>query len=104
MKTTLFAALTVMMIATPAIAGTDLVKSKKCLSCHAVDKEAAGPSFQAIAKLYKGTDKAEATLADKIKKGGAEHWGPNVMPPAEARDVKISDAEARKLARWVLTQ
>jgi len=42
-------------------------------------------------------------MADKIKKGGAEHWGPNAMPSAEARNVKISDAEAKKLARWVLT-
>jgi len=104
MKTMLFAVLTVTLAVTPAIAGTDLAKSKKCLTCHAVDKEVNGPSFQAIAKLHKGTDKAEAKLAEKIKKGGAEHWGPNVMPPADVRNVKISDTEAKKLARWVLTQ
>lgn len=103
MKTMLFAVLTVTLAATPAIAGTDLAKSKKCFECHAVDKEVKGPSFQAIAKLHKGTAKAEAKLADKIKKGGAEHWGPNAMPSAEARNVKISDAEAKELARWVLT-
>lgn len=104
MKTILFAVLTVLMGTTPAIAGADLAKSKKCFECHAVDKEVKGPSFQAIAKLYKGTDKAEAKLADKIKKGGAEHWGPDAMPSVEARSVKISDAEAKELARWVLTQ
>jgi len=103
MKTMLFAVLTVTLAAAPAIAGTDLAKSKKCLTCHAIDKEMTGPSFQAIAKLHKGTAKAEAKLADKIKKGGAEHWGPNVMPPADVRGVKISDAEAKELARWVLT-
>lgn len=101
-KTTLFAVLTVMMGATPAIAGTDLAKSKKCLMCHAADKELKGPSFQAIAKLYKGTDKAEAKLAEKIRKGGAEHWGQNVMPSTDMRGVKISDAEANELARWEL--
>jgi cytochrome c len=104
MKTMLFAVLTLTMAATPAIAGSDLAKSKKCFTCHAVDKELKGPSFQAIAKLHKGTDKAEAKLADKIIKGGAEHWGSNVMPPADVRGVKISDAEAKELARWVLTQ
>jgi cytochrome c len=104
MKTIAFALLTAMLAATPAIAGTDLAKSKKCLTCHAVDREVNGPSFQAIAKLYKGTDKAEAKLADKIKKGGAEHWGTKVMPPADVRGVKISDAEANELARWVLAQ
>ncbi len=103
MKTMLFAVLTFMMAATPAFAGTDLAKAKKCYTCHAVDKELYGPSFQAIAKLHKGTDKAEAKLADKIKKGGAEHWGEKVMPPVDVRGVKISDAEAKELARWVLT-
>jgi len=103
MKTILFAVLTVMLGAAPAVAGTDLAKSKKCLECHAADKEVKGPSFQAIAKLYKGTDKAEAKLTDKIKKGGAEHWGPNAMPSDDARGVKISDAEAKELARWVLS-
>jgi len=103
MKTMQFAVLTVMLAATPAIAGTDLAKSKKCLACHAIDKEVNGPSFQAIAKLYKGTDKAEAKLADKIKKGEAEHWGPNIMPPADVRGVKISDAESKELAQWILT-
>lgn len=104
MKTMIFAALTLTLAAAPAIAGTDLAKSKKCFTCHAVDKEMMGPSFQAIVKLHKGTDNAEAKLADKIKKGGAEHWGANVMPPADVRGVKISDAEARELARWILTQ
>jgi len=104
MKILLFTtALAAMIGTTPALAGADLAKSKQCMECHAVDKEVKGPSFKAIAKLYKGTDKAEARMADKIRKGGAEHWGPNVMPSAEARGVKISDAEAKKLAHWVLT-
>lgn len=104
MKTSLFTVAVAALIgATPALAGADLATSKKCMECHAVDKEVKGPSFKAIAKLYKGTNKAEARMADKIRKGGAEHWGPNVMPSAEARGVKISDAEAKELARWVLT-
>jgi len=57
MKTMLFAVLTVTLAVTPAIAGTDLATSKKCFECHAVDKEVKGPSFQAIAKLHKGTAK-----------------------------------------------
>lgn len=104
MKTLLFTlVLTVLFGTTPAFASADLAKSKKCFECHAADTEVKGPSFKAIAKLHKGTEKAEAKLADKIKKGGAEHWGADAMPSAEARGVKISDAEAKKLARWVLT-
>jgi len=103
MKTALFTVLILTIASSPALADNKLAKSKQCFSCHAVDKEVRGPSFQAIAKLHKGTPKADATLASKIQKGGAEHWGKNVMPSAEARGVKISDAEAKKLAKWVLT-
>lgn len=104
MKKLLFAvALTPMVGIAPVLADTDLATSKKCFECHAVDKEVKGPSFRDIAKLYKGTEGAEAKMAEKIRKGGAEHWGANVMPPADVRGVKISDAEARKLAQWVLT-
>lgn len=102
-KLLLAVALTPMIGATAVLADSDLATSKKCFECHAVDKEVKGPSFRDIAKLHKGTENAEAKLADKIRKGGAEHWGPNVMPPADVRGVEISDAEAKKLAQWVLT-
>jgi cytochrome c len=102
--------LTMVVALAPAIgiaaahADSKLATAKKCFECHAVDKEVKGPSFQAIAKLHKGTEKAEAKLAEKIRKGGAEHWGPNAMPSAEARGVKISEKEAKKLAKWILKQ
>jgi cytochrome c len=105
MKTILLtAALAAGLGMAPAYASEILAKSKQCFACHAIDKELTGPSFQAIAKLHKGTADAEAKLADKIRKGGAEHWGDKVMPPAEARGIKTSDAEARRLAKWVLRQ
>jgi cytochrome c len=102
-KAVIAAALAAMMFAAPAFASAELAKAKKCMDCHAATAEGKSPSFRSIAKLYKGTEKAEERIAEKLRKGGAEHWGPNVMPPAEARGVKISDAEARQLARWVLS-
>jgi cytochrome c len=100
----LAAALIAMAGTAPAFASADLAKSKKCLECHAVDKEVKGPSFKAVAKLYKGTDKAEASLAAKIKKGCADHWGPDVMPPGGIGPWNVSDAEAKSLAQWILKQ
>lgn len=97
------AALAAMMLAPPAFASAELAKSKKCMECHAATTEGKAPSFRSIAKLYKGTEKAEERIADKLKKGGAEHWGPNVMPSAEVRGVKISDKEAKQLASWILS-
>lgn len=97
------AAMATMMLATPAFANAELAKSKKCMECHAATTDGKSPSFRSIAKLYKGTEKAEEHIAEKLMKGGAEHWGPNVMPSAEVRGVKISDKEAKQLARWVLS-
>ncbi len=87
---------------TSALADANLAKAKKCNECHAADKEVKGPAYKAIAKLYKGTPNAAAQVAAKIKKGGAEHWGSNVMPTPEARGASISDADSQKLARWIL--
>jgi len=97
------AASVAMVCSLPAMADTELAKAKKCMECHGIDDEAKGPSFKAIAKLYRGTEKAEEKMTEKIRKGGADHWGPNVMPSAEARGTKVSKSEAKKLARWVLT-
>ena len=83
-----------------------LAKVKKCDACHTMDTEVNGPSYKSIAKLYKPTDYAVVLprVAEKIRNGGAEHWGPNVMPPAEVRGIKITATESRALARWVLAQ
>jgi cytochrome c len=86
-----------------ALADDKLATSKHCMECHD-GKEKNGPTYKEIAKLYKGTPGAEKKIAEKLVKGGAEHWGPNVMPSAAARGVKISDAEAKQLAQWVLSQ
>ena len=105
MKTILItAALAAAFGMTPAFASETLAKAKQCFACHAVDKELSGPSFKSIAKLHKGTPDAVAKLADKIMKGGAEHWGDKAMPSAEARGVKTSGADAKRLAKWVLRQ
>lgn len=102
-KTVLAAALATLMCAAPAFANAELAKSKKCMECHAATTEGKAPSFRSIAKLYKGTEKAEERIAEKLMKGGADHWGSNVMPSAEVRKVEISDKQAKKLARWVLS-
>jgi cytochrome c len=109
MKTIWFTATLVMGLVSgwgmaPALADGKLAKSKQCFLCHQVDKEVIGPSFKAIANVRKGTPDAEAKMAERIRKGGADHWGDKVMPSAEVLGVRISDAEARQLAQWVLSQ
>lgn len=71
-----------------------------CTACHALDTKIVGPSFREIAARYKADAGAPARLAAKVKEGGSGAWGPVPMPPHP----QISEAEALRLATWVLRQ
>jgi cytochrome c len=58
-----------------------------------------GPAFKDIAAKYKGDKTAADRLAIKIVKGGGGVWGPVPMPA----NPQVTEAEARRLAAWVLT-
>jgi cytochrome c len=99
MKRVLFALISAAVVATPALADQALAQSKNCMSCHAVDKKIVGPAYKDVAAKYKGDAGAAAKLATKIQKGGAGVWGPVPMPA----NPQVNDAEAKKLAAWVLS-
>lgn len=82
-----------------ASADEALAKDKKCMSCHQIDKKVVGPAFKDIAKKYKGDGKAVEHNVNVIKKGGKGVWGAVPMPPHP----QVSDADAEKLAKWVLS-
>ena len=81
-----------------ADAGADLAKAKNCLACHAVDKKLVGPAYKDIAAKYKGDGSAVDKLAVKIQKGGSGVWGPVPMPA----NPQVNEADAKKLAAWVM--
>lgn len=85
-------------LAAPALADLQLAQSKNCMACHAVDKKVIGPSFKDVAAKYKDTKGAVDMLAAKIVKGGSGVWGPVPMPA----NTQVSEADAKKLAAWVL--
>lgn len=102
MKQILLASLAVVAtcaVTTPAFADLALATSKNCLACHAIDKKVVGPAYKDVAKKYAGDAKAVDMLAAKIMKGGSGTWGPVPMPA----NAQVSDAEAKKLAAWVLS-
>lgn len=74
-----------------------LAQSKNCFSCHAADKKLVGPSFQDVAKKYKGDAGAVANLSKKIIGGGGGVWGPIPMPPNP-----VKEDEAKLLVEWIL--
>jgi cytochrome c len=83
----------------PAWADLALATSKNCMACHAVDKKIVGPAFKDIAAKYAGDKTVVDRLAAKIQKGGGGVWGPLPMPA----NTQVSEAEAKKLATWVMT-
>ncbi|TAK48678.1 MAG: c-type cytochrome [Xanthobacteraceae bacterium] len=71
-----------------------------CLACHKVDKKAIGPTYQDVAKKYKGQAGAEALLIEKVRKGGKGVWGAVPMPPNPV--AKISDDDLKDVVEWIL--
>jgi cytochrome c len=100
MKRTLLIMAALAAISAPALADMALAKSKNCMACHAVDKKLVGPSYQDVAKKYAGNAGAADMLAAKIVKGGSGVWGAIPMPA----NTQVSEAEAKTLAAWVLSQ
>jgi len=91
---------TLTAVSAPAFADAALAKSKNCMACHAADKKLVGPAYKDVAKKYAGDAKAVDMLATKIIKGGSGVWGAIPMPA----NTQVSEADAKKLAAWVLSQ
>ena len=86
-------------VCVPALADLALATAKNCMACHAVDKKLVGPAYKDVAAKYAGQKDAVDKLSTKILKGGSGVWGPVPMPA----NSQVSEAEAKKLAAWVLT-
>jgi cytochrome c len=99
MKRALFALLAATTVAAPALADQALATAKNCMACHAVDKKLVGPAYKDVASKYAGQKDAADKLAVKIVKGSVGVWGPVPMPA----NTQVSEAEAKKLAAWVLS-
>lgn len=97
---TLLAATALAAFSTSAMADLALAQAKNCMACHQVAVKVVGPAYKDVAKKYAGDKNAAAMLATKIMKGGSGVWGPVPMPA----NPQVSEAEAKKLAAWVLSQ
>lgn len=87
-------------LGTLAHADQALAGAKNCLSCHSMDKKVVGPGYKEVAAKYRGDKAAAARLANKIMAGGGGVWGTAVMPS----NPQVNEAEAKKLAAWILSQ
>ena len=88
------------VFALPAAASEALAKKYNCTTCHVVKgAKTVGPTYADVAKKYAGQKGVEATLADKIKKGGSGVWGQVPMSPNPA----VPDADLKALVTWILS-
>jgi cytochrome c len=99
-KRTLYALASAAVIAAPAMADQALANSKNCMACHAMERKLVGPSYKDVAKKYASQKGAAEQLASKIMKGGSGVWGAVPMPA----NPQVNEADAKKLAAWVLSQ
>jgi cytochrome c len=84
----------------PALADLALATTKNCMSCHKIDKKVVGPGYKDVAAKYRGDKTAPARLSTKILSGGGGVWGVVKMPA----NPQVSEAEARQLVAWILSQ
>jgi cytochrome c len=84
----------------PAVADLALATSKNCMACHNLDKKVVGPAYKDVAAKYRGDKSAPARLTTKVMEGGGGVWGVVKMPS----NPQVSEAEARKLVAWILSQ
>ena len=100
LKRSAYLLLTTASIATPTWADQALANTKNCMACHAVERKLVGPSYKEVAKKYAANKDAVELLAGKIVKGGSGVWGAIPMPA----NPQVNDADAKKLAAWILSQ
>jgi len=86
------------LAAPPAQAANALAQKYGCLGCHASSAKLVGPSYQDVAAKYADDKQAVAHIVDSIRAGGSGRWGDMAMPPQP----QVKDADAKKLAAWIL--
>lgn len=87
------------LAAAPTFADQALANAKNCMSCHTVERKLVGPSYKEVAAKYVAQKDAEDKLAVKIIKGGSGVYGAVAMPA----NTQVNEAEAHKLAAWILS-
>ena len=91
------AALTTAHTAAAATA-EELLQSKVCVACHAVDSKLVGPAYTEVAAKYADQEDAKEHLVNSIQNGSSGVWGPIPMPPNA-----VTEDEAGILADWILS-
>lgn len=83
----------------------ELAQAKQCMQCHEDARDTIGPSFATIRAIYRGMDRPVPALVAVIRKGSDANLGPlrgHARMPDMSERPAVSEAEARRLASWIL--
>jgi cytochrome c len=80
--------------------GLALISKSDCLTCHKVDQQLTGPSYQDVANKYGAMpDTIINYLVKKIRAGGTGNWGEIFMVPHP----QISEEDAKAMVKYILS-
>lgn len=77
----------------------ELIGSKGCTACHAIDKKLIGPAYIDVSKKYEPTADIIDSLASKVIKGGVGVWGDVPM----TANTTVSPDEAKEMVTYILS-
>lgn len=94
------AALVLSLAGGAARASEELAVKYACVACHEIDFRKVGPSFEDVARKYRGADEqAVDTLVNHVREGSTGIWGKDIMPAQPL----VPAADAKVLVLWVLS-
>ena len=79
--------------------GRNYMEKSDCFTCHEVDRQSVGPSFQQIAARYKSDETVLTKLVAKVHNGGSGEWGTSVM----TGHPQLSESEIRTMLDYIFT-
>ena len=79
--------------------GRYYMEKSDCFTCHEIDKQTVGPSFQQVASKYGKQENATRGLIEKVRSGGTGNWGTAVMNPHP----DLSETEIRTMLDYVFS-
>ncbi len=79
--------------------GAVLVAANDCLTCHRINEQSIGPSYNAVAEKYHPYEGVVENLAGKIITGGKGLWGNQAMTPHP----NLAFSDAKKMVRYILS-
>ena len=79
--------------------GLNYMEKSDCFTCHDVDMQNVGPSFQQIAARYRSDESVIGKLIAKVQHGGSGEWGTSVM----TAHPQLAENEIRTMLDYIFT-